>query len=259
MDTNNEKKPDDGSDSGSDKNPNELKEQQHKRGGPYTKEEQERRRREVYELHFEHNESASGIAELLGVNRNTINQDLKIIYSQIGQEIGGTDLSLLTVATLHRLELQRARVAAQLENVTEFEEKMRVEGMLYNINVKIAQITSKIVTSGKQLSASFDSRFEEISEEEISELVRDLGFISRKGFVYKEDIEAEYIRKTKCNTAKSNTVMRKMQSLGLEKFKCDTDMNAKDWTRDKYDIVGFANMRGYLTAAEISDIKNKSN
>jgi len=48
-----------------------------KKGGPYSKKEQEERKIQVYHLHFEENKSAVEIAELLNVNRNTINDDIK--------------------------------------------------------------------------------------------------------------------------------------------------------------------------------------
>ena len=44
-----------------------------KKGGPYTKKEQDERRQEVFKLHFEKGYSASKIFEMLKVNRNTIN------------------------------------------------------------------------------------------------------------------------------------------------------------------------------------------
>ena len=50
---------------------------QEKRGGPYTKREQEERRLEVYHLHFEEKLTAVAIADTLKVNRNTINEDIK--------------------------------------------------------------------------------------------------------------------------------------------------------------------------------------
>lgn len=52
-----------------------------KKGGPYTKQEKEDRQNEVYRLHFEYGSSAVKIAEMLNVNRNTINEDIKYLYS----------------------------------------------------------------------------------------------------------------------------------------------------------------------------------
>ena len=47
-----------------------------KKGGPYTKQEQEKRRKRVYELHFEKGFSAVSIGVELDMNRNTINEDI---------------------------------------------------------------------------------------------------------------------------------------------------------------------------------------
>ena len=57
-----------------------------KNGGPYTKKDQEKRRNQVYTLHFEKGYPAVRIADELGVNRNTISEDIKYWYSSIKEE-----------------------------------------------------------------------------------------------------------------------------------------------------------------------------
>ncbi len=47
-----------------------MSETDSKKGGPYTEKEQEDRRKQVYELHFEKGFSAVKIGEMLKVNRN---------------------------------------------------------------------------------------------------------------------------------------------------------------------------------------------
>jgi DNA-binding CsgD family transcriptional regulator len=59
---------------------------------PYTKIQKKERRDEVYKLHFEHGMPATRIAELRKVDRNTINNDLKILYKKAIRE--GSDMSL---------------------------------------------------------------------------------------------------------------------------------------------------------------------
>ena len=54
-----------------------------KAGGPYTKKEQEQRRNQVYDMHFEKGYSAVRIAESIKINRNTVNEDIKYWYAQI--------------------------------------------------------------------------------------------------------------------------------------------------------------------------------
>ena len=51
--------------------------------GPYSKREKELRREEVYRLHFDYNFSARKIADMMKIQRNTINSDLTYIYSKI--------------------------------------------------------------------------------------------------------------------------------------------------------------------------------
>lgn len=45
---------------------------------PFTRSQRRKRRAEVYKLHFEHGMPATRIAEMIKVDRNTINNDLKI-------------------------------------------------------------------------------------------------------------------------------------------------------------------------------------
>jgi predicted DNA-binding protein YlxM (UPF0122 family) len=89
-----------------------------KNGGPYTTQEQESRRKQVYELHFEKGFSAVNITEMLNVNRNTINADIKEWYRKVSEELPEYNVSLL-LKQIHRLEMQQARLLEELENCTE--------------------------------------------------------------------------------------------------------------------------------------------
>ena len=60
-----------------------LKSNSKKRGGPYSKDEKRKRREEVYRLHFEYGYSARKIAELMKINRGTINRDIMFLYSDV--------------------------------------------------------------------------------------------------------------------------------------------------------------------------------
>ena len=117
-----------------------------KKGGPYTTQEQESRRKQVYELHFEKGFSAVNIAETLNVNRNTINADIKEWYRKVSEELPEYNMSLL-LKQIHRLEMQQARLLEELENCTEAKGRFVIEKLLYAINAKIASETSKLVFS----------------------------------------------------------------------------------------------------------------
>jgi hypothetical protein len=49
---------------------------------PFTRSERRNRRDEVYKLHFEQGMPAIRIAELMKVDRNIINNDLKVLYNK---------------------------------------------------------------------------------------------------------------------------------------------------------------------------------
>ena len=115
-----------------------------KKGGQYTEQEQENRRKQVYELHFEKGFSAIKIAEMLNVNRNTINKDIKEWYAKVSEELPEYNASLL-LKQIHRLEMQQARLLEELEKCTEIKDKFIIEKLLFSINSKMTSETSKIV------------------------------------------------------------------------------------------------------------------
>jgi len=54
-----------------------------KKGGRYTKKEQEERRAQVFKFHFEYGYSSRKISQLMNINRNTINSDVSFLYSEL--------------------------------------------------------------------------------------------------------------------------------------------------------------------------------
>ena len=101
-----------------------------KKGGPYTKNEKEKRRENVYRLHFEYGYSARKIAEILNVNRGTINRDIDFCYSLI-----------------EKLNIQKTRLRETLDNTTEFAERQSLEKLLLQIESKIIQTQLRLVDS----------------------------------------------------------------------------------------------------------------
>jgi hypothetical protein len=56
-----------------------------KKGGPYNKADRHARRAEVYRLHFEFGYSAIRIADMMKINRNTINGDVSYWFDKISK------------------------------------------------------------------------------------------------------------------------------------------------------------------------------
>ena len=115
-----------------------------KKGGPYTKPEQEKRRMQVYEMYFEKGRSAASIARELGVNRNTVNEDVKELSKQLGEEMNQHSVRDLLTRQMERIELQRERLMMQLENA-EGNERIRIEKMLLDIEMKIISQTNLLL------------------------------------------------------------------------------------------------------------------
>ncbi|MBM3910972.1 MAG: sigma-70 family RNA polymerase sigma factor [Thaumarchaeota archaeon] len=88
--------------------------EQVKKGGPYTKKEQDERRQEVFKLHFEKGYSAIKISEMLNVNRNTINEDIKYWRSELAEELNH-DVVTWAIEQFHSFESQKNRLVDQLE------------------------------------------------------------------------------------------------------------------------------------------------
>ena len=128
----------------------------HKRG-PYTKQELEKRRNEVYRLHFEYGYSARKIAELMNINRNTINGDITHWYSKITKSHDiQPESAIFTV--LERLDIQRTRIREYLDNAPNISEKITIEKMIMDIDSKIAQINEKLnFSSTRTLSYVIES------------------------------------------------------------------------------------------------------
>ena len=217
-----------------------------KRGGPYTKQEQEQRRAKVYELHFEKGHSALKIAEMLGVNRNTISTDIKYWYGQLASQISGENVVGMLLKQHERLELQRKRLLDEIEKQIEFLPKVTLEKMVLDIDNKIANFVSKMV--GKELRFDKYAVTEEVSEGELSEIVRYSVFSAAHLYpdsTSEETILLDTVRMKKSDIQYARNVLNTMKKLGLELCKNDSV------TGRNYDMLKFASIRGYITKEEL--------
>jgi len=123
----------------------------HKKGGPYSKSNRQARRKEVHRLHFEYGYQASKIADLLQINRNTINGDLDYWYLQSLLTVNTLDPSQAITTGLERLDVQRTRLREQLDKVETFQEKLALERLILEIDSKILNTHNKLVNSTMHL------------------------------------------------------------------------------------------------------------
>jgi len=120
-------------------------EKQEKKGGPYTKTQQDQRRDQVYEMHFNLGYSAVKIAHDLQVNRNTVNDDINYWYSEVAQQFGYSNLAKGILRQFERLEIQRRRTQEEIQRHNELEKIYRLEKFLFEIDQKIAQLVLKMI------------------------------------------------------------------------------------------------------------------
>lgn len=210
-----------------------------KRGGPYSKNDQQRRQAEVYRLHFDHGYSAVKIADMMKINRNTINLDIKQLYERMSKEFSEFDAGMWIVKQLNRLESQRIRLLENLESQIEMHDKTIIEKLVFDIDQKIIQFSSKMM-SNDNLTKIEEC---EISEEKIKDITRhmikDLGLEASK--IIKNETLFRIIEKEKCDVRKANQIYDKMLNLGLELcMKYDRAVVAADFLQ-------FARLRNYIS------------
>ncbi len=113
---------------------------------PFTKSQRRKRRTEVYKLHFEHGVPATRIAELMKVDRNTVNNDLKILYNEALNDYNPDNMSLddILQKQLLRLETQRDRLGLYLTDVRDVNTKIAIERLIADIDFKLIGAIEKV-------------------------------------------------------------------------------------------------------------------
>lgn len=240
--------------------------EQIKKGGRYTKKEQEERRLQVYHLHFEQERPAVKIAEMLNVNRNTINDDIRYWHQQLANEMNAQDISAKMTKQIQRMEIQRDRLLGDLEDAESLEHRIKLERFISDIDNKLIGVYLKMIINGKEhLPPTI--KIKDTDEEEIKEFVRDLVLSDDNPSsedVYSEDVlRFEFIRKKKCDIAYADSVIEKMKQDGLVLCKQST-VGSSDFLSvlsqgysATYNLGKFANLRSYITIDEFATIIKK--
>lgn len=221
-----------------------ISKKSNKKGGPYTKNQQEKRKNEVYRLHFELGYPAQKIAEILKVNRNTVNSDISFCYSQLAEDWEHQNVKKLIVKQLERFELQRSRLHEERENCTTLSEKLSVEKLILDVDQKISQIASKLFFNNKGDFSITEKHFE-TDEEKIEKVTISLvkkAKSEKKSWWYTPDeIIKEFVKRVKCDTNDAEILFDEMIGLGLCYYYNGDEDN------EKYDVLEFSKMRGYTT------------
>lgn len=188
-----------------------------KQGGPYTKSEQDKRRTKVYSMYFEKGFSAIKIAMELKVNRNTINQDVKFLRSELTQK-DQIKPAIWLLEQKEHLEQQKDRLIELLEITKDFEPRLRVEKIILDIEGKITNLVIKI-TGFDYISFEYDPGPE--FDEDISLVVKDLVLNEKteNQTHLKRDIILKAKELLKCDFTHAEKIFARMEDLGLKEFK----------------------------------------
>lgn len=95
------------------------------------------------ELYFEKHLTAVKIADVLGVNRNTVNGDIKLAYVQTSESFPD-DSILLFLNQIKKIEAQMITIEKDLESQTDFSKKIILAKFLFQMNNSVAKFYQKM-------------------------------------------------------------------------------------------------------------------
>jgi len=136
-----------------------------KKSGPYSKHDKEVRREEIHKLHFEYGFSARSIADFMGVQRNTINSDLRYHYSIIASNNNIVDPEVAVGIGLTRLDIQYARLRIQLDKTDSQNERLALEKLLLDV-------CTKSMSANQRMAESY-ARVIDLTTESLNEWMKD--------------------------------------------------------------------------------------
>jgi hypothetical protein len=133
---------------------------------PYTNSQRRARRSEVYKLHFEHGMPATRIAERMKVDRNTINNDLKVLYQKALSDYNADNMNLdeIVEKQLVRLETQRDRLGLYLCDVKDINSKISIERLIADVDFKLIGAIEKVNHNSSRFWDKIIKRVNKVAE-----------------------------------------------------------------------------------------------
>ena len=137
-----------------------------KKGGPYTRAERQKRRDEVFKMHFLYGWPASRIARVMQVNRNTINNDLYTAYPALYKEwrLKEQFIGAYLEKQMIRMDWQRAKLLEMLGDDTRIEHRLAIEKLILDIDSRLASTMIKGASTSDSIQHEVVQRLNEASE-----------------------------------------------------------------------------------------------
>jgi hypothetical protein len=113
---------------------------------PFTRSQRRKRRMEVYRLHFEKGIPAIRIADMMNVDRNTINNDLKILYNKALNDYNPNEMTFddILQKQLVRLESQRDRLGQYLYDTKDLNSRITIERLISDIDFRLLGVIERL-------------------------------------------------------------------------------------------------------------------
>jgi len=218
-----------------------------RQGGRYTKTEKENRQDRVYNMHYEQGMSALQIAKRLNVNRNTINDDIKYLTSQIAASFSKMEIRHKFLDKIGTLEIQKEKMI-KYRNSLDFESRIKLEKFISNIDFKIAGMFSKIYTS--DVPEKYD-----ISNEDFVNVIKQICYsphIQNISDIGDQSIKKAIFLATAASTKYVNDFFTMMKDEGLTFY--SKFVTANLFENEKFDLASFVVAKKILSQNEMCGI-----
>lgn len=136
-----------------------------KKFAPYTKTERLKRRKEVYRLHFDLGVPAIRIADMMNVDKNTINNDIQLLYRELRKSQESIHFEDFYAQQMARIGSQRSRLMSYLEKTDTVEKKLAIERSIADIDFRAMAASFKISTGTLQFQDALIREVNEILED----------------------------------------------------------------------------------------------
>ena len=219
-----------------------------RKSGPQNKIQRKNRRDSVYELFFEKCKTKVEIAKSLGVSRNTIESDVKFLLNEIGENLNYSSIIENFAKQIELMDVQRSRLFSQLEELSP-ENRIKVEKMILDSNVKTANIYSKILPNMEKSPI--------ISDEEFTRVIRDICLGKNSEFkehMIESQIYNAIFHATKKDYSFIREFVRIMKIKGLGYFEKSEGLSI---TLELFKIHEFAHSINIISKSELEKINKK--
>ena len=136
-----------------------------RKSGPYSKQNREARRDEIYRLYFGYGYSARQISDLMRISRNTINKDLGFWISRIMDNSKILDPELIVEVNLERLNIQYTRLRESLDKTNSVQESSTIERLILDVISKVNYTVQRRAESSVRIMDMVTERLNKWMEE----------------------------------------------------------------------------------------------